>query len=447
MVRHLYALRNNAKCRKDENRKVKQPLKQQSAAFRRVSTFLLICSMVYLSFIGYGMRALPEELRVIEQPANKTQVILLYTAQPEPTKLAQEANGTPGEEETAAESQLENQVEESSNISTFRFLKLFPVKQAKITAAKRRYVALGGDVFGIKLYTRGVLVAKTDLAATENGNENPAQAAGLRAGDVILEIDGKAVNRKKEVSDAIEQSGGTPLQMKVERAGEEHSLACTPVKSANGDKYIAGLWIRDSSAGIGTVTFYDKQSGTMAGLGHAICDVDTGEIMTVSGGELVSAKVMGCYKGVDGTPGELCGVFEQEKLATLEHNSDCGIYGFLAAEDKHEELVPVALKTEVKTGPAQAIVTVSGKEKKAYALEIVKVSPNANTNQKNMTIKITDPDLIEVTGGIVQGMSGSPIVQEGMLVGAITHVFVNTPLEGYAIFAETMLEQAQSLAQ
>ena len=429
----------------DENRKVKHPLRQQAAAFRRASIFLLICSMVYLSFIGYGMQALPEELRVIDQPAKNTQTASLFTAFPASMKLAQEANGTPGEEKAAAENQEKNS--NGSQISTFRFLQLFPVKQAKITAAKRRYVALGGDVFGIKLYTRGVLVAKTDLAATENGNENPAQAAGLRAGDVIIEIDGKEVNRKKEVSDAIEQSGGTPLQMKVERGGEEHSLTCTPVKSAVGDKYIAGLWIRDSSAGIGTVTFYDKKSNTMAGLGHAICDVDTGEIMTVSGGELVSARVMGCYKGVDGTPGELCGVFEQETLASLEHNSDCGVYGFLAAEDKQEELVPVALKTEVKTGPAQAIVTVSGKEKKAYALEIVKVSPNANSNQKNMTIKITDPDLIGATGGIVQGMSGSPIVQEGMLVGAITHVFVNTPLEGYAIFAETMLEQAQSLTQ
>ena len=415
-----------------------------------MSIFLLACSMVYLSFIGYGMHVLPEELRVLDQPANENQVISLFSALPEQTEpphdpKAQKANGTPAQGEAAAE----NQVENSGNVSTFRFLKLFPVKQAKITETKRRYVSLGGDVFGIKLYTRGVLVAKTDLAATENGNENPAQVAGLRAGDVILEIDGREVNRKKEVSDVIEQSGGTPLQMKVERGSEELSLTCTPVKSAVGEKYIAGLWIRDSSAGIGTVTFYDKESNTMAGLGHAICDVDTGEIMTVSGGELVSAKVMGCYKGVDGTPGELCGVFEQETLATLEHNSDCGVYGFLSekADAKAEEPIPVALKTEVKIGAAQAIVTVNGKEKKAYAIEIAKVSPNANTNQKNMTIKITDPNLIEATGGIVQGMSGSPIVQDGMLVGAITHVFVSSPLEGYAIFAETMLEKAETLAE
>ena len=365
------------------------PLKKP---FRRACGFLLIASMAYLSFIGYGAAALPER---------------------------------PGS-----------------------------VLEAKNTAAMRDYVVPGGEIFGIKLYTRGVLVAKTDLVATENGSENPAQAAGLRAGDVIIEINGAEVNRKKEVSDAIEQSGGTPLRMTVERGGEELHLHCTPARSAAGGKYIAGLWVRDSSAGIGTITFYDKRSGAVAGLGHAICDVDTGGVMTAAGGELVRARVMGCYKGVDGTPGELCGVFEPETIASLEHNSDCGVYGRLAgtggagpgADGPFDgQPVPVALKSEVKTGPAQALVTIDGREKQAYDVEIVKVSMNASSNRKNMTIRVTDPALIEATGGIVQGMSGSPILQNGMLVGAITHVFVNTPLEGYAIFAETMLATARNL--
>lgn len=327
---------------------------------------------------------------------------------------------------------------------------------AKNTVAMRDYVVPGGDIFGIKLYTRGVLVAKTDLVATENGNENPAQVAGLRAGDVILEINGAEVNRKKEVSDAIEQSGGTPLRMTVERGGEKLRLHCTPAKSAAGGKYIAGLWVRDSSAGIGTVTFYDKKSGAVAGLGHAICDVDTGNVMTAEGGELVRAKVMGCYKGVDGTPGELCGVFEPEIIASLEYNSDCGVYGRISDQSEAAagdaapfdgQFVPVALKSEVKTGPAQALVTINGREKQAYDIEIIKVSMNTSSNQRNMTIRVTDPALIEATGGIVQGMSGSPILQNGMLVGAITHVFVNTPLEGYAIFAETMLQTARNLPE
>ena len=385
---------------------------------KRATAFLTVCSMVYLSFIGYGMRALPGEVSTV-------------------TGQQTVALGTP----------FTAQVPEQPAQPVYKFLQVFPVKTAKVTVAKRSFVLVGGEVFGIKLYTRGVLVAKTDVVTTQNGNENPAQAAGLRSGDLITEIDGKQVNRKKEVSEAIENCGGTPLRMTVERGGGVLQLECTPVLSAVGDKYIAGLWIRDSSAGIGTVTFYDKKSGTMAGLGHAICDVDSGETIPISGGELVSARVMGCYKGADGAPGELCGVFEPQALAVLEINGDTGVYGALSDELPGGELLPVAMKSEVKTGPAQIAVTVSGKEKKTYDVEITKVSSNLNSVQKNMTVRVTDPDLIEATGGIVQGMSGSPVIQNGMLVGAVTHVFVNSPLEGYAIFAETMLETARSAAE
>ncbi|MDR2687320.1 MAG: SpoIVB peptidase [Oscillospiraceae bacterium] len=385
---------------------------------KRAAAFLTVCGMVYLSFIGYGMRALPGEMPVTGQ-----QTVALgapYTAR----------------------------VPEQPAEPVYQFLQVFPVKTAKITTAKRQFVLVGGDVFGIKLYTRGVLVAKTDMVTTQNGNENPAQAAGLRSGDVITEIDGKQVNRKSEVSRAIEESGGPPLRMTVERGGSVLRLECVPAESAAGGKYLAGLWLRDSTAGIGTVTFYDKESGTMAGLGHAICDVDSGEVIPISGGELVSARVMGCYKGADGAPGELCGVFEQEVLAALEINGDTGVYGEIGAGDIPDGgLLPVALKSEVKTGPAQIAVTVSGKEKQYYDVEITKVSSNLNAAQKNMTVRVTDPALIEATGGIVQGMSGSPVIQGGMLVGAVTHVFVNSSLEGYAIFAETMLETARAAAE
>ena len=386
-------------------------------SIKRAAAFLTVCCMVYLSFIGYGMRALPREVSTV-------------------TGRQTVALGAPF---TAQEPEHQSPV--------YKFLQVFPVKTAKITVAKRSYVLVGGEVFGIKLYTRGVLVAKTDVVTTQNGNENPAQAAGLRSGDVITEIDGNPVNRKREVSEAIENSGGTPLRMTVERGGDILQLVCTPVKSAAGEKYIAGLWIRDSSAGIGTVTFYDKKSGTMAGLGHAICDVDSGETIPISGGELVSAKVMGCYKGADGAPGELCGVFEPQVLATLEINGEAGVYGEIGGEIPGGDLIPVAMKSEVKAGPAQIAVTVAGKEKKYYDVEITKVSSNLNSVQKNMTVRVTDPALIEATGGIVQGMSGSPIIQNGMLVGAVTHVFVNSPLEGYAIFAQTMLETARDAAQ
>lgn len=403
---------------------------------RRAAAFLTVSCLVYLALIGYGMGTLPEEISVTDQ----------QTVAPDAPYTAQ-VLGKPGQS-VAADADAQDSASEQNAV--YKLLHLFPVKSTKIRTAKRSYVLVGGEVFGIKLYTRGVLVAKTDTVITANGNENPAQAAGLRSGDLITEINGVEVSRKKEVSQAIENSGGTPLRVTVERDGGVMHLECTPVKSAAGDKYIAGLWIRDSSAGIGTVTFYDKASGTMAGLGHAICDVDSKEIIPISGGELVSAKVMGCYKSADGAPGELCGVFEPQVLASLEINGDTGVYGGLKEVPEgiipNGDLMPVALKSEVKTGPAQIAVTVNGTEKKRYDVEITKVTANLNSTHKNMTIRVTDPALIEITGGIVQGMSGSPLIQNGMLVGAVTHVFVNSALEGYAIFAETMLETAQQAA-
>ena len=404
---------------------MKCPLKKP---VQRASVFLTICSMVYLSFIGYGMHVLPEKITAIGTQSAAANAP--YTA----NVSAGTGNAVQTDEEEAMAE------------TSFRLLGLFPIKPARITVVKRSYVVPGGEVFGIKLYTRGVLVAKTDAVATAEGMKNPAQQAGLRSGDIITAIDGMEVNRKREVSQAIEQSGGTPLRMTVERNGQVLELVCTPVQSAAGEKYIAGLWIRDSSAGIGTVTFYDKKTNTMAGLGHAITDVDSGEIIQISGGELVRAKIMGVYKGVDGTPGELCGVFEPESLAALEANGETGIFGAMHQEAEGD-LVPVALRSEVKTGPAQVLVTVNGNETKSYGIEITRVSYNATGNHKNMTIRVTDPELIEATGGIVQGMSGSPILQNGMLVGAVTHVFVNSAMEGYAIFAEAMLETARQTAQ
>ncbi len=399
-------------------------------AVRRVSVFLTVCCCLIFSFIAYGISALPEELAV-----NDLQLPVLsapYTAE-----MADEFTGLDFAPAQAKSAQVQQ--------AAFKLFRFFPVKSTKITVTRRSYVQLGGNIFGIKLYTRGVLVAKTDLVSTENGNENPAQKAGLRSGDLITKINGVSVNRKSEVAAAIENCGGAPLQLTVERDGSEQRLKLAPAKGASGGKYLAGLWIRDSSAGIGTVTFFDGESNTVAGLGHAICDVDSGEMIPISGGELVEAKVMGCYKGVDGTPGELCGIFDSQKIANLERNGETGVYGEMSVEPKGETL-PVALKSEVRTGPAKILVTVDGAGAKYYNVEITRVSLNATTSQKNMTLRVTDPRLIETTGGIVQGMSGSPLVQNDMLVGAVTHVFVSSPLEGYAIFAQTMLETARQTA-
>ncbi|MDR2647229.1 MAG: SpoIVB peptidase [Oscillospiraceae bacterium] len=403
---------------------------------KRACVFLTICCCTVFSFIGYGERALPEEIALTIQQPLVNQAPYSVEIVDANTEGAAKRNQTSGQ---AAAVDAANEL----RVAAFKLLDLFPVKSAKLSIAKRSYVIVGGEVFGIKLYTRGVLVAKTDLVSGARDTENPSQAAGIRAGDLITAIDGKTVERKKDVADAITRSGGKPLILRVERGGKPMDLTLKPVRAEDG-KYLAGLWIRDSSAGIGTVTFYDASSNTIAGLGHAICDVDTGEIVPIAGGELVSARVMGCYKGTDGSPGELCGLFESDTLGTLGQNGAAGIYGELNSKPAGV-VVPVAQRGEIKLGKAQIIATIDSDGPQTFDVQITKVSSNVNA-QKNMTIKITDPKLIEVTGGIVQGMSGAPLMQNGMLAGAVTHVFVNNPLEGYAIFAQTMVETAQSVS-
>ncbi len=319
---------------------------------------------------------------------------------------------------------------------------IFPVKEVTVNVAKRRYVGLGGDIFGIKLYTKGVIAVNIDSVPTPSGSIHPAEKADIRKGDNITHIDGKEISSADELIEAIENSGGKVLELKVNRKGENLTLNLEPVKS-NGGKYKAGLWVRDSSAGIGTVTFYDDENGYFAGLGHGVCDIDTGEIMPLSNGEAVRATVNGFYKSSAGDPGELCGVFSETTIGSLRVNGATGVYGTLEIA-KNSKQIPVALAAEVQEGAAQIVATVDGSGPHYYDAQITKVYDGA-TGERNMIVKITDRELLAKTGGILQGMSGSPIVQNSMLVGAVTHVFINDPAQGYGIFAENMLRTAEEL--
>ena len=309
--------------------------------------------------------------------------------------------------------------------------------------SQRRYVTVGGGIFGIRLYTRGVLIVGSEEIDTAAGAVSPAARAGLKKGDIILEINGAPVSRNNDISSAVESSGGDEIELLIERAGKRQTVSLLPVRSRTDKKFKAGLWVRDSSAGIGTVTFYDRKNGIFAGLGHAVCDVDTGEVLPISGGDAVNAAIKGCYKGKDGSPGELCGVFAPGEIGELYENCGIGVYGAFEALPQGEE-IPVAIIDEVKTGKAQIISTVDGNGPQYYDIEITKLY--TKSGQRNMTVEVCDERLIEKTGGIVQGMSGSPIIQNGMLVGAVTHVFVNDPRKGYAIFAQTMIDEAERIS-
>ena len=333
--------------------------------------------------------------------------------------------------------------EKDSYEASVRLFNIFPVKNTKVSVSERKYVVPGGGIFGIRLYTKGVMIVKVESVKTKDGSVNPGLKAGLRGGDIIISVDGKEIQDNASLSNLISSSQGKTMKLLIERNGKTAETDFTPALSED-SKYKGGLWIRDSTAGIGTMTFYDRTNGIFAGLGHPICDVDTGECMPLSNGDAVNAVIKGCYKGSEGTPGELCGVFSGETLGCLQINGETGIYGILDSYNKNESTLPVALSSEVTEGHAQIISTVDEKEPQLYDIEITKIYKNAK-DQRNMIVRITDKDLISKTGGIVQGMSGSPIIQNGMLVGAVTHVFVDNAKEGYGIFVENMIETEEKL--
>lgn len=323
---------------------------------------------------------------------------------------------------------------------------IFPIKSITVTEVDTTVVMLGGNPFGIKLYTDGVLIVSLSEVDSSGGNCYPAKDCGLKVGDLIVSINGKDVYTNQEVADLVEGCNGKSLSLTIRRDGVESTVTLQPRYSKSEKRYKAGLWVRDSSAGIGTMTFYDPKTGILAGLGHPVCDVDTGEIIPISAGEIVPARIYGVNKSSAGSPGELRGGFDVGSYGTLISNNTAGVYaqmktGFIGPT------VEIALKQEIQEGEAQLLTTVSGTTPSWYTIHIRQVHYNDNSITRNMIIEITDPLLLETTGGIVQGMSGSPIVQNGKLVGAVTHVLVNDPTRGYAIFAENMLETANRVTE
>ena len=323
-----------------------------------------------------------------------------------------------------------------------KLLNSIPVKQIKVTNSKRKYVVPGGEIFGIKLYTDGVIIVDTDVVETSTGTVNPAEKSGLMIGDIIKKIDGTEIESTKHLVKVLEKSQGKEMVITTVRNNKEINVIFKTYKDSISGKYKAGLWVRDSTAGLGTVTFYNPENNSFAGLGHPIYDVDTDDIMPMKNGEMAEASIKGLYKSSNGSVGELCGVLSGRSKGTLCLNCDEGIYGFTTC--RKTETMPLAVKQEIVVGDAQIICTIDNSGPQYFDVKIIKIYSNSTAVNKDMIVKITDKELLNKTGGIVQGMSGTPIIQNGYLVGAITHVFVNEPTQGYAIFAERMYETSVS---
>lgn len=330
----------------------------------------------------------------------------------------------------------------------FSLLGLLPVKDVQVQVQPQRILIPGGQAIGVALHTSGVLVVGTSDLSGEH-EPNPARQAGIKPGDLIYTINGTAVESASHLSLLVNENGAQALRVGVVRQDRSIDFRVQPAIDRLDGNYRLGIWVRDSTAGVGTLSFFDPESGAFGALGHAITDVDTGMALTVSEGQILQAQVVDVLGGERGAPGELKGSFLKEKivLGSIQKNNLFGIYGTMANAAQsplYPQGLPVGAQSMVHTGKASILSTVEGNTVREYEIEIVRCTPQSKAAQKGIVIKVTDPELLSKTGGIVQGMSGSPILQDGYIVGAVTHVYVNDPTHGYGMYIDWMLEQTDS---
>ncbi len=301
----------------------------------------------------------------------------------------------------------------------------------------------GGIPFGVKFMTEGVIVTDFTAISTTSGKVCPATDCGLAKNDVILKANGETVTDAEFLAALADKCQGAPLTLLIERNGKQMTLKLTPAYCAEEGKYKTGMFVRDSGAGIGTVTYIVPDTLSFGGLGHGICDGESGKLVPMTRGSVVGVTINGVVKGISGTPGEVRGYFSSGKTGTLISNTECGVFGAFASlpQNLHSAPIPVGTRSSLKAGKAYILSTLDGTAPSKYEIEISDIKINSTSN-KCFTVKITDKALIDKSGGIIQGMSGSPIIQNGRLVGAVTHVLINDPTTGYGIFIENMLANA-----
>lgn len=323
-----------------------------------------------------------------------------------------------------------------------KWLGVLPLKTIKVHTVEKQEVLVSGSRVGIYMETKGVLVIDSgEITDREGIRRTPAEHI-IQSGDYICEIDGKVLTGKRQLMQLVRENQGEPMELQVIRHQETIKLEMTPVETEDGS-YKLGIWVRDNIQGIGTLT-YVEPNGTFGALGHGISDADTGERLEISDGDLYRADILSIRKGTAGTPGELRGVInyrEENRIGTICGNSQYGIRGQMEPGKYTESMkkIPTGLKQEIQTGKAEIRCDI-GDGIREYQCEILEIDSNARDTNKCFVLRITDDDLLSRTGGIVQGMSGSPVLQNGKLIGAITHVFVNDPTKGYGIFIENMME-------
>ncbi len=330
------------------------------------------------------------------------------------------------------------------------FLDNIPIKNVDVNVIPKTKVIPLGNIAGVKLYTNGVLVVgMSEIEGKDNQRYKPYVNTGIEEGDTIIKVNNKEINSTDDLIETVNQSKGNKIKINYIHEKETKECSITPVETIN-KEYKIGLWVRDSAAGVGTITFYEPSNKTFGALGHGITDIDTNELINIASGEFITTKILNITKGEVGTPGKIQGTIDnQTNIGTISKNTKFGIYGKVdnlssINIDKSKEM-DVALRDEIKQGKATILCSLDNQTPQEYEIEIEKIFKDNNYDNKSMQIKVTDERLLNKTGGIIQGMSGSPIIQNGKFVGAITHVLVNNPQEGYGVFADIMLKKASEI--
>lgn len=343
--------------------------------------------------------------------------------------------------ETATKNIEDNSLNETGKIDlSLNLLDKIPLKEISVNVIPKVKVIPLGNAIGLKLYTEGVLI----VGMSEIEGKRPYEFSGIKEGDRIISIDNKKIETTEDLIETVNSSKGKEVSIKYVRENSEEVTNITPVQTKQ-NEYKLGLWVRDAAAGVGTASFYIPSTGMFASLGHGITDIDTGDLITISNGELVSTNIVSIQKGEKGKPGEIKGSIEgSSKIGEVYKNTSFGIFGKVSNKNSlkvTESEMEILNRDEIKKGKAQIICELEDGKKEHYDIEIQRIYTANNKDNKSMLIKITDERLLERTGGIIQGMSGSPIIQNGKFVGAVTHVLVNDPTTGYGVFADMMLKQ------
>ncbi|MCI8626475.1 MAG: SpoIVB peptidase [Lachnospiraceae bacterium] len=413
-----------------------------------IVAFLLTLAGMCVYYISYVNNSLPEHIHILVNSEEEFDFSLPFTGEADVTQVgAVNLNKKLVEGEKIRmdfSHPFTIKADQTGDVTiALRLFGIIPLREVSMKVVEEQEVIPCGVTVGIYVETDGLLVLGTgEVTDRQGGVQEPALNI-VKSGDYILSANETKVTTTRELQKAIENCGGEDVVLAIRRNGEESEVRVHPIEDAQGS-YKAGIWVRDSTQGIGTLTFLDMRERYGA-LGHGITDVDTGLLLEIEKGYLYRANVLTITKGVPGTPGELVGVInkaEDARLGMIESNTNHGINGELTSEAVSElwgESVPTALRQDVKLGTAWVRSCISG-QPEDYEIEIEQIENGRLENGRGMVIRITDERLLELTGGIVQGMSGSPILQDGKLIGAVTHVFVKDSTRGYATFIESMLE-------